>query len=467
MTKRTSILFVAIAALILSGCVTASREVLYPNAPTLLPGVEPAMNTAGFWIGLNSAPDEPILDSAGIDRFNKTLVAQKLVRDLSTMEAMSGAELKKEFAGTIAWIGSSKIYRPNGKKVSKGFIAPLVKTMNGDAIPENIDPRYGFVIRQADMRVLPTNEGLFDSPGDTFIDNLQASSLEPGTPLVILHQSANGEWLYAYTDLISGWIRAEHVAVADANSFRARYRNPATLIVTASKADFYEDAALTKYIGSARMGTKLAVRGSAVSDTTAIASNATGVRSIMLADRDDNGLFREKIAWVESAKVSDRVLPYTTRTIYRQVFALLNAPYGWGGTFGEQDCSQFLCEIFATVGIALPRNSSRQARVGTPVPGFAAGDEDVQKTLELTSSALPGATILRLPGHIMLYLGTVNGKIYAIHSTWGYTEIRGGKEITRLINRVTVSTLELGRDTKNGTHLHRITDARIVNDQKN
>jgi hypothetical protein len=412
------------------------------------------MNTAGFWIGMHPAPDGIILDRAGIDRLNASIEEQKLVRNLSAMQPMSGDDLKKEFDGTAAWIGRSKIYRTNGKKVSKTFIDPLVKLMNADAIPVNAEPRYGFTVRQSDMRVLPTNEGLFDGPGDAFIDNLQASSIELGTPLVIMHQSGDGAWLYAYTDLLSGWIRAEHVAIADADTFRARYRNPAAIIVTVRKAELYEDEGLTKFIGSARMGTSLAA-GNAL---------ATKARMVLLADRDETGSFREKIAWVNAADVSDAPLPYTARTMYRQAFALLNAPYGWGGTFGEQDCSQFLCEIFATVGINLPRNSSRQAKIGMPVTGFIAADTDDQKAIELSSSALPAATILRLPGHIMLYLGTVDGKPYAIHSTWAYKEKTGWKEITRLINRVTVSTLALGRDTKNGTHLHRITDARIVTD---
>lgn len=467
MSKRTSVIFAALAvittsvAILLSGCATAPRERLYPNAPTLLPGVEAAMNTAGFWIGMNPAPDGVILDREGIERLNASIEAQKLVRNLSSLQPMTGADLKNEFAGTVAWIGKSNTYRSNGKKVSKRFIDPLVSLMNVAAIPENVEPRYGFTVRAADMRVLPTDVGLFDSPGDIFIDNLQASSLEPGTPLAILHHSRDGAWLYAYTDLLSGWIRAEHVAIANGDAFRARYRNPSMLLVTASKAELYEDKGLTRYIGSARMGTRLAA--GYVTDATGTTVPAE-TRMLLLADRDETGSYREKIAWVESAKVSDRLLPYTPRTMYRQAFALLNAPYGWGGTFGEQDCSQFLCEIFATVGITLPRNSTKQARIGMPVPGFAANDGDDQKTIELSSSALPAATILRLPGHIMLYLGTVDGKPYAIHSTWAYKEMRGWKEITRLINRVTVSTLELGDGTKKGTHLHRITDARIVTD---
>lgn len=486
MPRLHALLCGALAAIVFSGCATVPREVLYPNAPTLLPGVSADMNTSGYWIGRHPVPDTVILDDAGINRLNKSIEEQNLVRNLSALPPMTGAELKKEIAGTVDWIGNSKIYRSNGKKVSRNFLDPIVSLMDCDSIPENVEPQYGFTVQQADMRVLPTQDALYDGPGDYFIDNLQASSLEPGTPLVILHQSRDRAWLYAYSDLIAGWIPAKQVALADAAAFAGRYRNPEALIVTASKAEFYEDERLTKYIGSARMGTRLVIgkpdagmtgrtansTGIGVAGTTASSvsvgvsgsprGDVSGAKKILLADRDEDGRYREKTAWVETEKVSDTVLPYTARTVYRQAFRLLNAPYGWGGTFGEQDCSQFLCEIFSTVGVTLPRNTSRQARIGISVPGFAANGTDAEKSLALLSSALPAATILRLPGHIMLYLGTVDGKPYVIHSTWSYREKQGGKEITRLINRVTVSTLELGSDTKKGTHLHRITDARIV-----
>ena len=168
------------------------------------------------------------------------------------------------------------------------------------------------------------------------------------------------------------------------------------------------------------------------------------------------------VAWVDARDVSDGFLPYTPRTVYQQAFKLLNAPYGWGGSFGERDCSQFLCEVFSTVGIVLPRNSSKQAKVGAAVAGFSADSPEPAKRDLLANGAVPGATLLRFPGHIMLYLGTAKGEPYAIHATWGYREKRGFSDITRLVNRVVVSTLRLGEGSAAGSHLARLTSAAVL-----
>jgi hypothetical protein len=429
------------------------------------------MNTAGYWIGRHPDPDGVILDRAGIESLNARIREQGLVRDLANLPPKTGEELRKDMEDTIAWIGNAKIFQKNGKRVNKAFMRPLVEQMDCGTIPAEVTPRYGFLSRQADIRVLPTNDPLYDGPGDSFIDNVQASALERGTPLVIFHQSRDGEWLYAVTDIVSGWIPARVVAIADVATFIKRYREPAKLLVTSARADLYADEKLTAFIGYARMGTALARPESASSPSNGGspvlpgaggATLADGVVKIALADRDASGNYRETPAWVSADQVSAESLVYSPRTMYRQAFRLLNTPYGWGGTFGEQDCSQFLCEIFSTVGITLPRNSGKQMRVGALLDGFTADTVDGEKCESLAVAALPGATILRLPGHIMLYLGMVDGKPYVIHSTWAYREMRGRKEIVRLINRVTVSNLELGAGSKKGTHLHRMTTASVI-----
>ena len=75
---------------------------------------------------------------------------------------------------------------------------------------------------------------------------------------------------------------------------------------------------------------------------------------------------------------------------------------------------------------------------------------------------MPGATLLRLPGHIMLYLGTVDGRPYVVQEIWGYREPGPGRDRVRLINRVVVSDLSLGTGSWRGSLLSRIDRARII-----
>lgn len=456
MTRTVRCLFFLLPFFLIAACSTVPPEVLYPAAPTLLPGVDADMNTAGFWIGRHPDPDRVVLDAAGIGEFNRRVLAAGYINDLSVYQPKSASELKKEIDDTVAWIAGAKVFRRDGKKVDRAFLDPLVAEMNEAAIPAEISLSYSFLLRRTDMRVLPTADPLYDGPGDPFIDNLQASSLEAGTPLVILLSSKDGSWLYAVSDLLSGWVPSGSVVFADKDTFLARYNNPATLMVTAGRADLYADERLTKFLGYVRMGTRL------VQADPAVGVPLSGAVKTLQVSRDESGKFCEAAAWVSADSVVSGLLDYTPRTILRQAFRLLNAPYGWGGSFGEQDCSQFLDEIFSTVGIALPRNSGKQRLVGSSLPGFTATTNEREKRQLLADLALPGATILRMPGHIMLYLGSIDGNPYAIHSTWAYRERRGFGDVVRLINRVTVSNLELGDGSVRGSHLRRLTTASVI-----
>ncbi len=440
-------------ALALAGCATAPRERVYPAATGLLRGTAAAMNGSGYWIARHPAPDEPILDEAGVAELNAAIRARGTVRDLSSWTPPAAAELAKELRDSVAWVRRLTVYRADGRKVggqaAEAFLAPLVRLMDIEAAPSG-SAGYGFLVDQTDLRALPTAEALFDGPGDPYIDNLQASSLEPGQPVVILHRSADDAWRYVAAEFASGWVPASAVAAADEAAFARRYRAQAVTVVS-DRADLFADEPLTRFALYVRMGTRLLLSG----------EERGGTIGVSLPERDAGGGLRERTLWVDADDVARGPLPYTPRTIYRQAFRLLNAPYGWGGSFGQQDCSQFLCQVFATVGVTLPRNSARQAKVGTPLPSFRADLGDEEKRASLAEGGLGGATFLRFPGHIMLYLGEVNGEPYAIHSTWAYAEKRGIRERTRLVNRVVVSDLRLGSGKK-GSHLHRLTDVAIV-----
>jgi gamma-D-glutamyl-L-lysine dipeptidyl-peptidase len=77
---------------------------------------------------------------------------------------------------------------------------------------------------------------------------------------------------------------------------------------------------------------------------------------------------------VDVDRLSDR-FPLRGDSIVRTARRWLGAPYLWGGlTLGGADCSGFTQAVYWMHGIALPRDSDLQARVGASVPkeeGFA------------------------------------------------------------------------------------------------
>ena len=119
-----------------------------------------------------------------------------------------------------------------------------------------------------------------------------------------------------------------------------------------------------------------------------------------------------------------------------------------------------IMNIFKTFGILMPRNSKEQGMVGMEI-GLVEGRSASQKR-KLLDQAIPLATTLRLPGHIMLYLGKDRGKHYAIHSIWGVQEAGKASPTVEKIGRTVVSDLSLGEKGPNRSLLDRITDLRTI-----
>ena len=121
---------------------------------------------------------------------------------------------------------------------------------------------------------------------------------------------------------------------------------------------------------------------------------------------------------VKTRDVHKGYLPYTQEHILSQAFKFLHTPYGWGGMYGEQDCSKFIQEVYATVGIRLPRNSTSQSNVGESKLELEGLSKKSKHTL-LKAMGMAGGSILHLKGHITLYLGEYKGEPYIIHTVWG------------------------------------------------
>ena len=111
--------------------------------------------------------------------------------------------------------------------------------------------------------------------------------------------------------------------------------------------------------------------------------------------------------------------------------------------------------VYAVVGISLPRNSKEQAQVGQALAQF---DEKALGEVKISAlNSVQGAsTILPMRGHIMLYLGMVDGVPYVIHETSGYKQRAVDKDISKPLNRVVVSDLSLGEGSIKGSLLRRL-----------
>ena len=227
---------------------------------------------------------------------------------------------------------------------------------------------------------------------------------------------------------------AKDIALGDINQVRKFAKDKDFVVVVRPKADIFMNGSMTEYDDYVRMGTRLP-----------LARIDAGRVTVNVPVMDADGTLVVKKAYMNAEDVNIGFLPFTARNIYKQALMMLNQPYGWGDMYGEQDCSRFLQMVFATVGIMLPRDSKTQAQVGNSIVDFNGKSDDAAKIAAIVR--VPAAnTILAMKGHIMLYLGTVDGKPYVIHDT-----------TVSAMNRVIISDLSLGQGTPKGSLLKRLT----------
>ncbi len=452
------IIFVTIL-LLSSGCAAHTGQLRYFSAPTVLPDVGTAMKTPGFWVSRIGSPDEPVMSAAQIQEFNRRLIKAKLRDDIADYPAtFSGRPVKNALDEQLKRTASRGLFLESGEKAGSDFFTGISQNMRLEDIPDNLAVKFALVCSNSEQRVLPTGRTLTEKPLDIDFDELQNNSLDINTPVAVLWQTKDSAWSYAVGPSSMGWLKSENLAWCGKADIGKMYTGD-FIVVTEAKADIYLDKEMKNFYGFVRMGARFPVKDYSESLT-----------EIVLPVRDEKGGLRQVSGYMRSKDIHRGYLPYTPRAIIEQAFEMLNTPYGWGGANGEQDCSQFLQEIFATVGLDIPRNSSLQAKAGILLCAFADEDDRSVRLQKVLAKCRPGLSLMYMQGHIMLYLGQVDGVPYAIHDTWAYRQRIGQKDTPILINRVTVSGLDLGQGSTKGSLLNRLKSIRLLsleNSEKN
>lgn len=438
------------------GCAQHQAPSALYAPPSTIPFTNPAMKTAGYWIGRHPAPDKIILNPDEIKTLNTTIRHDmKLTWDLSLWpKVYSGNQLRQDLKIQLNELKKDKLMLLDGTPVPESFWAAAEQNLNLAAVPDKIKRQYGLALQYADQRLLPTAQGLYAKANDVDFDELQNSALDIGVPVVVLHTSLDGEWVYAQAALSSGWLRAKEVGAVDTYDFE-RMSSPSFVIVTDPKADVYANGKLTRHKGYLRMGARLP-----------FVRESEGITEVLIPEAGSDGKTALVPGFMMTEQVNKGYLLYTPRMVLVQAFKMLDQPYGWGDMYGEQDCSRFLQEIFATVGIKLPRNSSAQIRIGQRLNDWPDNATDDDKISLLKEAGLGGVTVLGMKGHIMLYLGMVDDRAYAIHSVWAYRTPGLHADDIFVLNKVTVSDLTLGEGSQRGSLLKRLNAVRLIGERR-
>jgi len=75
---------------------------------------------------------------------------------------------------------------------------------------------------------------------------------------------------------------------------------------------------------------------------------------------------------------------------------------------------------------------------------------NTQKIALIKERGVPFETILYKKGHVLLYIGTLNGTVMVMHNIWGIRTIDPkGQKGRVIIGKTIISTLELGSEVEN------------------
>ena len=388
----------------------------------------PALVSPAYWLKQNQEGDKLVLDDKGIDSFNtKIRSVSRTVFDLSAYPTtVSGDALKTRIMNYA--VLEDDLYL-NGNKVSDNYKNILRSQTNIKAIPATVTVRYAVTTTRAPIRNLPTGQGLFYYAADKEFDVLQETSLDPGEPVAILHQSANGYFYYVQSYNYSGWISRFNVGLTDKRTW-LQYAKPKDFLVVTD----------AKYVLRLGKNELLYQQGARIN----LAKEEPALYTVEVPVRQPNGNLSK--TRLQVPKVSKAVhkgyLPYTSNNIVRSAFKYYGMPYGWGGLKDSVDCSALVLNAYRTVGIYLPRNTDEQANTAG-IRNLLEGLDNAQR-LSVIRDLQPGAC-LYMDGHVVMYIGQINGAPYSIHAL-GSHYVKGVRQREM---QVVVSDLTLQRSSGN------------------
>ena len=432
------------------------------SASPRLPNVTPEMEKPGFWIKKIENPTSPLLTPEKIQKMNEENLKIKdlgLFRIRNLKEAWSRQEILSFLEEDWENFGRSEEvrYGKSGAPLRDFFWDKLKNDLHQELIQETSRMLFALVVKRADIRVFPTDEPSMSAPNQQEFDLFQQSSVSSGSPVGIYTFNQDKKWAYIQTQFIRGWIHTHDLAIAKEKSGIADYTEAEDrLVVTGNVVTVFGDPSLRQPVFTAQMGDSFPLLG--------VPGGSKGPQSfyvIQIGGREDNGPLILRKGYIHASEdVHQGFLSYTQENVARQAFKMLHHPYGWGDRLGGRDCSRFIMDLFRTFGILMPRNSKEQALVGMDLGSVE--EKDVQEKRKILDQSIPLATTLRLPGHIMLYLGKDQGKHYVIHSIWGVQKSGKGGSALQKIGKVVVTDLSLGEKGPNRSLLERITRIRII-----
>lgn len=403
--------------------------------------------TPEYWIGKAENPVEILKSPEWIAAFNAEAFAvdPSMVDVAAYPERVSGADVEQLIRSVSKPYETELFYRddPDERRVGEADYDRYRGALALDRIPGTVAPKFGLMLARSNMRSWPTRDFVIRSADTRDLDRFQENALFPGEQVVVLHESADGLWYFVRSYNYHAWIRKIRIVTGDRAAILDYVRSEPFLVVTGSKVttNFNPVDESTSEL-QLDMGVRLPLVVPDELPEHVDGQNPAASHAVRLPVKDENGELAFKSVLIGRGQdVREGFLPYTRENIIRQAFKFLGERYGWGHSYNARDCTGLVLDIYKTMGIHLPRNSSQQGNspIGDNVR-FGDGDGR-QERLAALDEVLPG-DLMYAPGHVMIFLGFDGEEPFVIHHMSGSGWVdETGEPIDGVMNSVAVTPL--------------------------
>jgi cell wall-associated NlpC family hydrolase len=376
------------------------------------------------WVYLNPATENKLLLSTSAQQ----QVAQTYLRHYFSpwsgkQQVLTLSDIQQAENDYIQKFSQTTYWGEDQHRLSASWLNTLFSNMQLATFAKHV--AKAITINTTNLRVLPSTAPAFSEQNGYPFDELQQSLVAANTPILILQTSRDKAWDLVLTHYTAGWLPAQDIAYVD-NKFIKQWQTK-------------------EYVVSIRDGSPIITTDNQFAFLDRLGNlHPVSKNKFLVAVADANRQAVIKTVFLNKNSVTSFPLSATQKNIAVLANQLLATPYNWGGLYGERDCSATMQDLFAVVGIWLPRNSHDQVKTGNTIALGGLSSEQKEKTIY--NSGVPFFSLIGLPGHIMLYIGERNGKLYVLHDTWGLPTIKLWGSGRAVLGETVITPLELGQN---------------------
>lgn len=421
------------------GCAAAQAMLPPTEAALEIPMLTEAKLGGNFWIQQLAAPDQRLLTPAEQTQWQQQLYQAELLQPFASLPTTySRAELTR-LIQQVSTPPSAPRFFLNKQAVTAADYATWQQGMALDKLDAPQEVRYALVVQRTNVRSFPTTTVITNQGFDADLDRMQETALFTGQWVHVLWQSADKQWAFVRTDHYMGWIQTADIAMASRADVQGFITSARKLVVTGPRvlsSPGPHQAAVALDIG---------VQLPLLPTPTTLVHGQHPAFSyvVQMPTRTADGRLMLKPTLVaRSQDVREGFLPLTQRQLILQAFKFLGERYGWGHGYQARDCSGFIRDIYQSIGLNLPRNTSEQAKMPAPQSLDVTAWSALDKRQQLQRSQ--AGDLLFIPGHVMMVLGVVAGEVWVIHDVNGLSlRTADGQWQQSKLNGVSVTPLSV------------------------